>query len=506
MAATTTSTTSILYPIPSSSSSSSLSAPSRSTISSSFFKRTSSPRPLTSINKTTTNSRRGVIRSAVAIEKETPESERPDTFLREVDDPSSSAASPHSSNVRAKFEKMIREAQDSVCAAVEAADGGATFKEDVWSRPGGGGGISRVLQDGNVWEKAGVNVSVVYGVMPPEAYRAAKGDNSTTTKPGPVPFFAAGISSVLHPKNPFAPTLHFNYRYFETDAPKVYRTCTNSKSITQLPVSNLGNILGRVVVIVEDFFCSSLQSQMQYPLVDRRSSRLPAYLSLNMHVETHFESAALLTANEISGRQWGAYWFAVFKLRSTQQIYAPGAPRSWWFGGGTDLTPAYVFEEDVKHFHTVQKNTCDKFDPSFYPKFKKWCDDYFVIKHRNERRGLGGIFFDDLNDYDQEMLLSFATECANSVIPAYIPIIEKRKDTPFTEQNKAWQQLRRGRYVEFNLVYDRGTTFGLKTGGRIESILVSLPLTARWEYDHKPEEGSEEWKLLDACINPKDWI
>ncbi|GFS44730.1 coproporphyrinogen III oxidase [Actinidia rufa] len=157
---------------------------------------------------------------------------------------------------------------------------------------------------------------------------------------------------------------------------------------------------------------------------------------------------------------------------------APGAPRQWWFGGGTDLTPAYIFEEDVKHFHS----------------------------HRGERRGLGGIFFDDLNDYDQEMLLSFATECANSVVPAYIPIIEKRKDTPFADQHKAWQQLRRGRYVEFNLVYDRGTTFGLKTGGRIESILVSLPLTARWEYDHKPEEGSEEWKLLDACINPKEWI
>ncbi|KAI3985781.1 hypothetical protein MKX01_036955 [Papaver californicum] len=405
MAATTTS---FLYPIPSSSSSSSYyySSSSTSKISSPFFKITPLPKPLTSIKKTTANSRGVVTGSAVAIQKETPETERPDTFLREVDDPSSSAASPHSSNVRAKFEKMIREAQDSVCAAVEAADGGATFKEDVWSRPGGGGGISRVLQNGNVWEKAGVNVSVVYGVMPPEAYRAAKGDNSTTTKPGPVPFFAAGISSVLHPKNPFAPTLHFNYRYFETDAPKD----------------------------------------------------------------------------------------------------TPGAPRSWWFGGGTDLTPAYVFEEDVKHFHTVQKNTCDKFDPSFYPKFKKWCDDYFVIKHRNERRGLGGIFFDDLNDYDQEMLLSFATECANSVVPAYIPIIEKRKDTPFTEQNKEWQQLRRGRYVEFNLVYDRGTTFGLKTGGRIESILVSLPLTARWEYDHKPEEGSEEWKLLDACINPKDWI
>ncbi|XP_010556813.1 PREDICTED: coproporphyrinogen-III oxidase 1, chloroplastic [Tarenaya hassleriana] len=343
------------------------------------------------------------VRCSVSIEKEVPETERPFTFLRDSDDASQSSSS--SSSVRARFETMIRAAQDSVCDAIEAVEGGPKFKEDVWSRPGGGGGISRVLQDGNVWEKAGVNVSVVYGVMPPEAYRAAKAAPSDQ-KPGPIPFFAAGISSVLHPKNPFAPTLHFNYRYFETDAPKD----------------------------------------------------------------------------------------------------VPGAPRQWWFGGGTDFTPSYIFEEDVKHFHSIQKQACDKFDPSFYPRFKKWCDDYFYIKHRNERRGLGGIFFDDLNDYDQEMLLAFATECANSVIPAYIPIVEKRKDTPFTEQHKAWQQLRRGRYVEFNLVYDRGTTFGLKTGGRIESILVSLPLTARWEYDHKPEEGTEEWKLLDACINPKEWI
>ncbi|KAA8537143.1 hypothetical protein F0562_029631 [Nyssa sinensis] len=340
--------------------------------------------------------------SVSMIEKETPESQRPRTFLRDSDEDMSD-----SNSVRARFEKMIREAQESVCSAIEAADGGGKFKEDVWSRPGGGGGISRVLQDGAVWEKAGVNVSVVYGVMPPEAYRAAKPSNADANsdiKPGPVPFFAAGISSVLHPKNPFAPTLHFNYRYFETDAR-------------------------------ED---------------------------------------------------------------------APGAPRQWWFGGGTDLTPAYIFEEDVKHFHLVQKRACDKFDASFYPRFKKWCDDYFYIKHRGERRGLGGIFFDDLNDYDQEMLLSFATECTNSVVPAYLPIIEKRKDVPFTDHHKAWQQLRRGRYVEFNLVYDRGTTFGLKTGGRIESILVSLPLTARWEYDHRPKEGSEEWKLLDACINPKN--
>ncbi|KAG8066221.1 hypothetical protein GUJ93_ZPchr0004g38407 [Zizania palustris] len=347
------------------------------------------------------------VRASVAIEKETPESEPPPTFLRE------DGSGAGSGSVRERFETMIRRVQGEVCAALEEADGsGKRFVEDVWSRPGGGGGISRVLQDGRVFEKAGVNVSVVYGVMPPDAYRAAKGAAAGKNgaadgqKAGPVPFFAAGISSVLHPKNPFAPTLHFNYRYFETDAPKD----------------------------------------------------------------------------------------------------APGAPKQWWFGGGTDLTPSYIIEEDVKHFHSVQKQACDKFDPSFYPKFKKWCDDYFYIKHRNERRGLGGIFFDDLNDYDQEMLLGFATECADSVVPAYIPIIERRKDTPFTEEHKAWQQLRRGRYVEFNLVYDRGTTFGLKTGGRIESILVSLPLTARWQYDHAPGEGTEEWKLLDACINPKEWL
>ncbi|XP_047338067.1 coproporphyrinogen-III oxidase 1, chloroplastic-like [Impatiens glandulifera] len=347
--------------------------------------------------------------SSMIENNEAPQIDRPDTFLRESDNDLHSSDESGKTSIRARFEKMIREAQDSVCLAIEAVDGGAKFKEDVWSRTGGGGGISRVLQDGSVWEKAGVNVSVVYGIMPPEAYRAAKPSasdsvSSIDVKPGPVPFFAAGISSVMHPKNPFAPTLHFNYRYFET----------------------------------ED---------------------------------------------------------------------AAGEPKEWWFGGGTDLTPSYIFEEDVKHFHSVQKSACDKFDPSFYPRFKKWCDEYFYIKHRGERRGVGGIFFDDLSDsYDQEMLLSFATECANSVVGAYIPIIEKRKDMTFTDEHKAWQQLRRGRYVEFNLVYDRGTTFGLKTGGRIESILVSLPLTARWEYDHKPIEGSEEWKLLDACINPKDWV
>ncbi|CAO2206142.1 unnamed protein product [Urochloa humidicola] len=348
------------------------------------------------------------------MERETPEPAAPATFLRGEE-----GASPESA--RARFERMIRRVQADICAELEAVEGGASdggggalFREDAWTRPGGGGGISRVLQGGRVFEKAAVNVSVVYGVTPPEAYRAARPEAAAAAaaaaaggeKAGPVPFFAAGVSSVIHPLNPFAPTMHFNYRYFETEAPKD----------------------------------------------------------------------------------------------------APGAPRQWWFGGGTDLTPSYIIEEDIRHFHSVQKNTCDKFDSSFYPRFKKWCDDYFYIKHRGERRGVGGIFFDDLNEYDQETLLQFATECADSVLPAYIPIIERRKDIPFTDEHKAWQQLRRGRYVEFNLIYDRGTTFGLKTGGRIESILVSLPLTARWEYDHKPEVGSEEWKLLDTCINPKEWI
>ncbi|CAK9871573.1 unnamed protein product [Sphagnum jensenii] len=347
------------------------------------------------------------VAEARSIEEEQMLTESPASLLREGENVQWD--NPSTSSMRARFETMIRKAQDDICAAVEAVDG-SKFHEDSWIRPGGGGGISRVLQDGNVWEKAGVNVSVVYGTMPPEAYRAATGgssDNKTALdKAGRIPFFAAGVSSVMHPKNPFAPTVHFNYRYFETDAPRD----------------------------------------------------------------------------------------------------VAGAPKAWWFGGGTDLTPSYIFEEDAAHFHQVQKQACDKHDLAFYPKFKQWCDDYFLIKHRGERRGLGGIFFDDLNDRDPEVLLAFSSECANSVIPAYIPLIEKRKDTHFSPEHKDWQQLRRGRYVEFNLVYDRGTTFGLKTGGRIESILMSLPLTARWEYNHQPEEGTEEWKLLEACRNPKSWV
>ena len=334
---------------------------------------------------------------AVGIEQEISIDEAPLTLLRE-------GGEDDADSMRARFEKMIRAAQDEIVAAVEELDG-QKFQEDAWTRPGGGGGISRVLQDGNVFEKAGVNVSVVYGQMPPEAYRAATGEGGGGKDM--IPFFAAGISSVMHPKNPMAPTVHFNYRYFETDAPEG----------------------------------------------------------------------------------------------------AEGAPRAWWFGGGTDLTPSYIFNDDAAHFHGTLKDVCDKHDEEFYPRFKEWADDYFIIKHRmNERRGIGGVFFDDMNDRPQEELLAFATDMAGAVVPAYVPLVAKHVDDEYTEQQREWQQMRRGRYVEFNLVYDRGTTFGLRTGGRIESILMSLPLTARWQYDMHPEEGSREADALDAFRNPRTWV
>jgi coproporphyrinogen III oxidase len=177
-----------------------------------------------------------------------------------------------------------------------------------------------------------------------------------------------------------------------------------------------------------------------------------------------------------------------------------------WFGGGTDITPCYIDEVDMKHFHGTYKAVCDRHDPNYYKKFKDWTDRYFLIQHRGERRGLRGIFFDDLNDRDPEEIFEFCKDAVNHVVPAYCPIIEKHKNDPFTEEQKQWQQLRRGRYAEFNLVYDRGTIFGLKTDGRIESILMSLPETASWLYDHHPERGSPEADFLDAAKNPRDWV
>jgi len=322
-------------------------------------------------------------------------SEAPETLVREDD------LTGANMDMRRRFEANCRRAQDAICKAVEELDSGGDFQEDVWTREGGGGGISRVLSNGAVFEKAGCSLSVVYGSMPQEALASATSrgvDRAKGYAPGErVPFFACGLSSVMHPRNPMAPTMHFNYRYFETE----------------------GGV--------------------------------------------------------------------------------------WWFGGGSDITPSYLFEEDIKHFHGTYKAVCDKHDPEYYAKFKKWADEYFLIKHRGETRGLGGIFFDDQNDRDCEKIFAFSKECLDSLVPAYLPLVAKHKDDEFTQKQKEWQQMRRGRYVEFNLVYDRGTIFGLKTGGRIESILMSLPETARWEYNHKVEEGSPEADILDAFKNPREW-
>jgi len=320
--------------------------------------------------------------------------EVPDSLVRDDDKAANM-------DMRRRFEANCRRAQQEICAAIEELDG-SKFQQDVWTREGGGGGISRVLSQGNVFEKAGCSLSVVYGSMPQEALASATSrgaDRAAGYAPGErVPFFACGLSSVMHPRNPMAPTMHFNYRYFETE----------------------GGV--------------------------------------------------------------------------------------WWFGGGTDITPSYLFEEDMKHFFGTFKGVCDKHDPEYYPRFKKWADEYFYIKHRGETRGLGGIFFDDQNDKDPETIFAFSKECLDSVVPAYVPLVAKHKDDDFTPKQKEWQQMRRGRYVEFNLVYDRGTVFGLKTGGRIESILMSLPETARWEYNHKVVEGTPEADIMDAFKNPREWL
>jgi coproporphyrinogen III oxidase len=294
---------------------------------------------------------------------------------------------------------FIHDLQDRICAALEKVDGAASFVEDRWERNGGGGGKTRVIANGNVFEKGGVNTSIVFGDVS-EAMR-------TQLKIDGARWFACGLSLVMHPVNPFVPTVHCNYRLFE-----------------------LYNADGS--------------------LADR------------------------------------------------------------WFGGGTDLTPYYLLEEDARHFHGTYKHVCDAFDPSLYPLLKKECDNYFVNKHRNnERRGIGGIFYDykkALNEKDIEFWFGFGKACGNAFVDAYIPIVEKRKDLSYSVAHKHWQEIRRGRYVEFNLVHDRGTLFGLKTNGRTESILMSLPPTVRFEYDYQPKKGSEEEKLLKVCEEPVDWV
>lgn len=296
------------------------------------------------------------------------------------------------------FYAYIEDLQDRITAKLEAVDGVAKFKEDLWERPEGGGGRTRVIEDGKVFEKGGVNISAVHGKLPKsmQAY----------FKVGDVDFFACGLSLVIHPKSPMVPTVHANWRYFEM-------------------YDQNGNIVDQ------------------------------------------------------------------------------------WFGGGQDLTPYYLFEEDAIHFHQTCKKACHKHNLNFYPEFKKKCDDYFYNAHRNEARGIGGLFFDYCKaskDMTMQNWYNFVTEVGNSFLEAYVPIVEKRKELNYTNEQRDWQEIRRGRYVEFNLVHDKGTLFGLKTNGRIESILMSLPPHVQWVYDHSPQKGSDEEKLLEVLKHPKSWV
>lgn len=300
--------------------------------------------------------------------------------------------------MKERFYTYICNLQDTITKALEEADGTAHFREDPWERPEGGGGRTRVIENGSLIEKGGVNISAVHGPLPAsmQAYfGVAESD-----------FFACGLSLVLHPRSPMVPTVHANWRYFE-----------------------MYDKTGR--------------------LVDQ------------------------------------------------------------WFGGGQDLTPYYLFEEDARHFHSVCKQACDTHHPDFYPKYKAACDAYFRNTHRDEARGIGGLFFDYCRK-DEPLALeawyAFVTGVGDSFLEAYLPIVEKRRDVPWTQKEREWQELRRGRYVEFNLVHDKGTLFGLKTNGRIESILMSLPPIVQWKYDHHPGAGSEEERLLKVLRHPKDWV
>lgn len=301
-------------------------------------------------------------------------------------------------SIKEQFTNYIHNLQDQICAGLERVDGKAKFVEDAWVRPEGGGGKSRVIADGNVFEKGGVNTSIVHGALPAAMQQAFNVPESN--------FFACGLSLVIHPLNPFVPTVHANWRYFE--------------------------------------------------LYDKEGKKLDS-----------------------------------------------------WFGGGSDLTPYYLFEEDAIHFHTTLKNAMDPFGAEKYPQYKKHCDEYFVNKHRgDEMRGIGGVFYDYLRpteETDKNTLFAFQQANGNAFLDAYLPIAERRKDIPYTEKEVLWQEIRRGRYVEFNLIHDRGTLFGLKTNGRTESILMSLPPRARWYYNHTPEPGSREEEMMQY-YRPKEWV
>ena len=284
--------------------------------------------------------------------------------------------------------------QNRICAELEQLDGKATFARDAWDRPGGGGGESRVLANGAIFEQAGVGFSHVFGdEMPPSA---------TKTRPelAGKHFQAVGVSLVLHPHNPYVPTTHANFRFFTAGERK--------------PV--------------------------------------------------------------------------------------------WWFGGGFDLTPYYPFHEDIIHWHETARDACAPFGEELYPRYKQWCDEYFYLKHRGETRGVGGLFFDDVNEPDFATSFEFVQAVSSSFLSAYKPIVQERMMHPFGERQREFQLYRRGRYVEFNLIYDRGTLFGLQSGGRTESILMSLPPRVRWAYNWQPEPGSPEAKLYTDYLKPRDWL
>ncbi len=296
-----------------------------------------------------------------------------------------------------KFYQYIQTLQDTITSKLEEIDGKAKFQEDIWKRPEGGGGRTRVIENGSVFEKGGVNISGVHGPLPKAMQSYFKVDD--------VDFFACGLSLVLHPENPMVPTVHANWRYFE--------------------------------------------------MYDKSGEIVDS-----------------------------------------------------WFGGGQDLTPYYLFEEDAAHFHKVCKTSCDHHHPDFYSTYKKKCDEYFYNAHRGEARGIGGLFFDycrKTDDMSMQDWYDFVTEVGDSFLEAYVPIVERRKELPYNQNHRDWQEVRRGRYVEFNLVHDKGTLFGLKTNGRIESILMSLPPRVQWKYDHHPKPESPEGKLVKVLKKPVEW-
>lgn len=295
-----------------------------------------------------------------------------------------------------EVKSYLLQLQDSLCATLENLDGKSHFIEDNWERPGGGGGRTRVISHGDVFEKGGVNFSHVSGAQLPISASAHRPELAGRQ------FNALGVSLVMHPDNPYIPTTHANVRFFIAEK--------------------------------------------------------------------------------------------------------EGVEPIWWFGGGFDLTPYYGFIEDCQFWHHTAKSACDPFGPLVYPTFKKWCDEYFFLKHRNEARGIGGLFFDDFNEKSFEHSFHLMQSIGNHFIKAYAPIVSRRKEYPFGEREKSFQNYRRGRYVEFNLIYDRGTLFGLQSGGRTESILMSLPPAVNWRYNWQPEKNSPEEKLYTDFLPAREWI